>query len=158
MESKRTSNIDMKISLAFAAFAALALEESLRMPVYDDIYTAPGLFPAFLSSCIVVMCLALFLMGRRRSKLQGEDKAFIPEDASVITTERKRLFLAIGIIILYCFVLLGRTNYTLATFLFLSFMMLFFKATRLHRILIISAFVSFAISYLFEKIFLIPLP
>jgi len=159
MDSKGTSKTDVKMSLAFAAFAALALEESLRMPVYDDIYTAPGLFPAFLSFCIIAMSLGLVFWGRRKSKLRAEGAVEVShEEAAVMVVERKRLFWAIGLILLYCFVFLGRINYTLATFVFLVLSMSFFKATKLHWIVIISALASFAVSYLFGKIFLIPLP
>jgi fatty acid desaturase len=159
MDSKETSKTDVKMGLAFAAFAALALEESLRMPVYDDVYTAPGLFPAFLSFCIIAMSLGLVFWGRRRSKLQTEGAVEVShEEAVAMATERKRLFLAIGLILLYCFVFLGHINYTLATFLFLVLSMSFFKATKIHWIVIISALASLGISYLFGKIFLIPLP
>lgn len=160
MEKKGTPRADIIIGLLFAALSLVALEEALRMPRFDEVYTAPGLFPAFLSLGILLMSLGLAYSGWLRSKQAKAAAQSAPsaEAAASAATQTKRLFLVIGIILLYIAVLLGRLNYALATFIFLTAIMFVFKATQWYKILFISAVTSVAVAYAFGKIFFIPLP
>jgi hypothetical protein len=78
--------------------------------------------------------------------------------ASLTTVEGKRILTMILIIVFYIFGLVGRINFTLATFIYLMTFMFIFKAGSWYRLLLIAGVVSGLISYAFGNLMQIPLP
>lgn len=156
--------------LIIVVFGLIALEESLRMPVFDHVYRAPGFFPAFLSVCLIVMGTALGYTGWARAKRRPGPagpreprEAGIRKDGSEAPGERqsspsRRLALACALIMGYVFVALGNLPYTVATGAFLVVSMLAFRAGHPAKLVAISAAVAICVSWAFSRVFMIPLP
>jgi hypothetical protein len=142
------------------------LESTLNMPLpnisWDEWYTAPGVFPAFLGSMLMLTAVMLFVKAVKM--LRRYQKFDFSVLVDVIKSKRTaRCALAALFFIIYLYVFWGMVNYILGTFLFLVMNMLVFdtKKRTLKRVvlhLVIAASAAAIIAYVFGNFARIPLP
>jgi hypothetical protein len=152
--------------LLFAFGLFIVLQSVFNMPVpglsFNFWYTAPGVFPAFLGSILMLTSALLFFNAskvlRKREKLN-----FSEIIKALKSNTTKRLALALLFFVVYIYLFIGKLNYILGTFIFLIVNMLIFdtKKRTIKRIIlhfIISAVSSVFIAYIFGNFAKIPLP
>ncbi|NPV54952.1 MAG: tripartite tricarboxylate transporter TctB family protein [Firmicutes bacterium] len=165
---RKLRKADLVTSVFLFIFGLLFLIGALKMPVAEFVrytgtragmYTAPGIFPAFVGIIIMLEAVLLFRVGLL------ESGGIIREDlrgaaAYFRGKEFQRLIIALALIVLYIFGMLGRIRYEVATFIFLFATMAIFRdrKTSLVKIAIISVLVAVAVGYGFSKFARIPLP
>lgn len=116
--------------------------------------SAPGITPGILALVITGLGITLFLRSIRATKAQGES-------ASAAWT---RLTIALCLCLLYALGLVGQIDFLIATALFVFVFALLFSETghSLARRILISALLAattaIAVTFLFERVFLIRLP
>ncbi len=141
---------------------------ALRMPV-DSVtgdpekwYTAPAVFP-------IIVSIGLFLtLGILLYQVISESGGINRQDvkralAYFRTAHFRRFSIATGLLILYIYVMLGRIQYEVSTFLYLFASMMIFRDEKLNgkvitKITLISGITAFAVGYSFSRFALIPLP
>jgi len=146
------------ILFCIAAFFAI---ESLRMPVYDEFYTAPGMFPFIIALVLAAMSVWLIvrsLRGGRPALQTGPDV----ENAETGPAWNREVFIRTLVIVValtvYVILMTLRMPYLIITALFLIATLFYFHPGHKIKNLIISVVVAFLMDYLFSKVFLIPLP
>lgn len=161
----RKAKLDILFGLGGIAVAVFALVEALKMPVqalYNcKWYTAPAVLPIICSVLVGVLCLVLVIQSFRRCG--GIKKQDVSAALGYFKSKQfLRLVLAIVLLTIYLFVLLGRVHYILATFLYLfATMFLFRNKTSVKHIvllLVLSLVVSVAVGLCFSELAKIPLP
>ncbi len=141
---------------------------ALRMPVDsvtgdpDKWFTAPAVFP------IIVSIGLFFTLGILLFQVISESKGINREDvkkamAYFRTDHFRRFSIATGLLILYIYVMLGRVQYEISTFLYLFATMMIFRDEKLNwkvitKITLISGLTAFVVGYSFSHFALIPLP
>ena len=157
--------VDRITGIFFFLLGGTVLGGSLAMPDFQEqgasVYEAPGLTPALLGFALAISGL---LLAFRRTKAASEEP--LPD---LRTAEsRKRVLLAVLLTLIYALGLLGRVPFIAATAVFvfsftLSFEHLIDKdRSKLPKRAAIAALlagvVSFAVSFLFQDLFLVQLP
>ena len=161
---------DFFTSLVLIAFGAAVLTESLRMPRFENLginpYTVPGIVPGVLGGVIILLGAIMFV---RSSFVDSWRVAPKPtEPSAALRKGSQRLTLTLLLTIGYAGGLVGRLPFWAATFIFVFLFIALFEWRRTHvavkqlRILgvalIEAALVSAAVTYVFERIFLVRLP
>ena len=162
---------DFLTGLALIALSLYVLMESWRMPRLEHLQvhplSVPGIVPAFLA--VVLFIFGLILVGRsvkaggHRLGLNRENMKKIFSDPGI-----QRLQLTTVLTVAYAGILVGRIPYWLATGLFIfAFVAVFewrrgMQAKERGRIGVVAAIlaviVTAAVSYTFERLFLVTLP
>lgn len=162
---------DFLTGLALIGLSLWVLLESWRMPRLEHLQvhplSVPGVVPAFLA--VVLLIFGLILAGRsvraggHRFGWSGESVRKVLADPG-----KRRLLGTAALTFIYAGVLVGRTPYGLATGLFIFVFVLAFEWRRdissreLKRTAltagILAVIVTAAVSYVFERLFLVTLP
>ena len=156
---------DIVFGVLLVAGASFFLHRSRTMPTdvlrerNIDVFafTDPALLPTVVSIIIIVLGIFLIL-GALKEGARLTKADFLAVVAWCRSEETKRMWVIIGLFVVYIFGMLGRLPYIASTFLFLTGFMFFFKAAKWWKILIISASTSVAIALAFGEFMLIPLP
>lgn len=153
-----TPRADFWFSIFLIAFGLAAGVESWRMPRLENLgvdpMSAPGLTPGLLA--LVITTLGLVLLLRRTASPAGA--------TGDVEAGWGRLTLALILCIAYALGLLGRVDFLAATALFVFAFALVFSEpgmTWVRRVLVsalLAAGTSVAVTFLFERVFLIRLP
>lgn len=161
---------DFYTALVLTAFGAFVLVESIRMPRLEELgvnpYTVPGLVPGVLGVVLMIFGAILLVRSLRQQAPDGAPATASPGDGdSVVVT---RLLLAIAVTVGYGAVLVGWLPFTLATFLFVTGFITLFETRApdrrrsFVRIASVAAvegvLVAYAVTFVFERIFLVRLP
>lgn len=155
---------DFFTSLVLIAFGLGVFAEALRMPRYENLgvnpYTAPGVVPGILGLTLTLFGLIMLVRAWRQ---RAAGVAAQPAD-----TSGRRLLLTIGVTLGYGAVLVGWLPFWLATFVFVSGFILLFELREPERrrtvtrivllALVEGALVAAAVTFVFERIFLVRLP
>ncbi|MFB0508385.1 MAG: tripartite tricarboxylate transporter TctB family protein [Thermodesulfobacteriota bacterium] len=153
--------IDFFSSIVLMAFSVGVVLRSLQMPRPGGWSSAPGLIPLFLSACTFFMGLGLFVSSLRNngiSQLVTKWRAFSPSQ-SVSSTKVKRSLWIILLTAFYFFVLLGRTPFEFASFIYLaSTLHIFWRKAGWLKIILISTLLPFSLSALFRLVFVVFMP
>lgn len=193
---------DLLTGVALMLLGGGVLEESSRMPRYENLgvnpYTAPGIVPAVLGGAILVFGLVMAtrasgVFSRRARPMPeaaasggaaaaeaagpaaprptGDDGDAGTQDAAGAGLSQRevvrRLGLTLALTLVYAGVLVGRLPFWLATFLFVAGFVVAFEwrrdrlAAHLRRVAtaaLEAAVVAAAVTYIFERIFLVRLP
>ena len=168
MEMKKA---DYLTGLALILLSVYVLVESWRMPRLEHLQvhplSVPGIVPAFLA--VVLLVCGLILVGRS-VKTGGHRLGWTRESMKRIFSDPgiQRLQLTTVLTIAYAGILVGRIPYWLATGLFIfAFVMIFewrsgMPVKERSRIGLVAAIlaivVTAAVSYTFERLFLVTLP
>jgi hypothetical protein len=164
---------DLLTSLVLVALGVGVLVESLRMPRFEHLgvnpYTAPGVVPGFLGAVITVLA-AVMLMRTVVAWRRGGDVPVVAGDDE--PGSAPRLLITLGLTLGYGGLLVGNLPFWLATFVFvLAFLLVFgwrpdlADAARRAALLVYASLavlqaivVAAAVTFVFERIFLVTLP
>ncbi len=162
---------DFLTGLFLLVFGGFVIAESGRMPRFAELgahpLSAPGIVPAFLA--VVLMIFGAVLAGRS-ARAGGHRLDLSGEKARAVLAHpgNRRLLLTAALSVGYAGVLLGRVPYALATGLYVfSFVFLFewepgLPPARTARVLAAAAALALvtaaAVSWVFERLFLVTLP
>jgi len=161
--------VDLWTAAVFFAIAIAILYASWAMPTYREqlgqLYTAPGLVPAFYGTIIGLLSLWLGARSIGRGALKRTVKA--PRVKREGYSDA-RLALATALCLVYAVGLIGRLPFWLATAIFVFIFVLLFEwergqawALRARRIAIAAALglgTGWGVLYVFRDIFLVRLP
>ncbi|MCL2374172.1 MAG: tripartite tricarboxylate transporter TctB family protein [Treponema sp.] len=120
-------------------------------------FTDPALLPTVVCSILIVLGL-LLILGALKEGARVNKADFFAIIAWCRSKQTQRMWVIIGILVVYIFILIGRLPYVAATFLFLVGLMFYFKASKWWKILVISALTTAAIALGFGEFMMIPLP
>lgn len=162
MDNPRERSVDRLSGIGWMVFGAVIVGHALTMETRDYLgatfLTGPGLVPAMIGAAIATLGLVLFLRATK-----GEVVAFIdPEGAG-----GPRVLLALGLMLVYAMVLIGRMPFGVATFLFVTAFVFVFNlpaagarglALLGAKAALTGALVAVAVSFVFQTIFLVRLP
>ncbi|MDD4362949.1 MAG: tripartite tricarboxylate transporter TctB family protein [Atribacterota bacterium] len=128
-----------------------------NMRVYNNILDAPGVFPMVVTASIGICGILLLIDSIKRGAILEISKFFKHASDIVDFSILKRILIITSMIIIYGFLFVQHMHFTLATFIFL-FAIMFYLKVKILNLFIISIGTSFAISFIFDKLFNIPLP
>lgn len=163
-DKKVLRKLDVAFGAALLVGSIILLCWSASMPVsglgggmQSSFWLAPGALPVFVSSVLVALSLTLIAGAwKEGGRVSMED---VRKALSVARTrEAKYVFIMVGLLVAYIFLMLGNLPYLVSTSVFLMAFMFIFKAGKPHIILITALLTAVAIWYCFGKIVLIPLP
>jgi len=162
---------DFLTGIALVLLSAFVLVESWRMPRLEHLkvhpLSVPGIVPALLA--VILLAFGLVLVGRS-VRAGGHRFAFSREGVRRVLADsgNRRLLVTAVLTIGYAGVLVGHTPYSLATGLFIFLFVVAFEwrrgmsAREYRRIGIIAGIlaiaVTTAVSWVFERLFLVTLP
>jgi putative tricarboxylic transport membrane protein len=151
---------DLYAALILGAVSLLVIVESWRMPRHLQswpAYAGPGVVTGALGLVLLGMAIGLFVRAwRRRGALIAMP---LPEIRRHLADARTRRLWLIGLLGTAYLLSLGRgLPYQLTTGAYLVVAMLLFRAARWWVVLLVSAGVTAAIAFVFNRVFLIPLP
>ncbi|MGJ8454717.1 tripartite tricarboxylate transporter TctB family protein [Pseudothermotoga sp. U03pept] len=145
---------DKITALAFIGLALFFLIGALQMPKQTEYgrYGAPGNVPVVFSTIVIVLNLVMFLRKKRQ-----DDSTKRVEEKKVIATENKRLLVSVIVCLAYV-LLLGHLNFIVLSSIFIATLSLIFYRKKPILIVVASILVTYGIYYIFDKLFLLPLP
>ena len=159
---------DLWVAAGFLVFSTAILILTLQMPTYTDqggqIYTAPGLVPSFYG--VVIGLLSLWLAARAiRAGALGPSGSGERRETG---NSNARLALAAGLGLVFVAGFIGRMPFWLASAIFVTLFIAGFEwrpgldaRTRLRRLavaLLQGVLTGWAVTLLFERLFLVRLP
>jgi hypothetical protein len=162
---------DYLTGLALILFSFYVIFESWRMPRLEHLQahplSAPGIVPAFLAAVLLLFGLILVV----RSVRAGGHHIGLSREGirkTLANPGNRRLLVTTILTFVYAGVLVGRTPYTLVTGLFVFVFVVVFEWRRdmsrreMGRMGLAAAILAvvfpLAVSYTFEKLFLVTLP
>ena len=162
---------DYLTGLALILFSFYVIFESWRMPRLEHLQahplSAPGIVPAFLAVVLLIFGMILVV---RSVRAGGHHLGLSREGirSTLVAPGNRRLLLTTILSFVYAGVLVGRTPYTLVTGLFVFVFVVVFEwrrgmsAREMGRMGLAAAVLAIvfalAVSYTFEKLFLVTLP
>jgi hypothetical protein len=151
---------DIPLVLLLLIISVGTIISSLFMPRPGGWATAPGLFPLIIGIVLLGMSLGLLSMSIRDGI---SPLPFLPFGSRAVKGDDnriflKRIFVAIGGILVYCLVLIPLIHFTAATIIYLAGTLWYFWRGKLYIILIISVLASLFLAATFSRIFQIILP
>lgn len=164
LSAAQLAGIDLISSIAIFCFGLYVFASGIYMCFFavtgaQAWYYAPGVFPCFIGTVLMLVSVLLFLKKRRAGAAFGKTTADAPE-----TEEKKRargrLLLAIALFAVYVFVMIGRLHFLLSTFAYLAVTMIVFRKEDypVWKLLLISAAATGAVYLFFGVIASVPLP
>ncbi|WHH61494.1 tripartite tricarboxylate transporter TctB family protein [Petroclostridium sp. X23] len=164
-DTKKLRKIDIITGIILFVFGFLFFLAAIRMPVEEltgspgKWFVAPGIFPAFIGLGLMFQAIILLFIGIKEAK--GINKEDFDKAIAFLKTETfARFLIALGLLTIYIFVLLGRVRYEISTFIYLFINMSIFKTNRyaIWKIIIICGICSVVVGYGFSNFAKIPLP
>ncbi len=167
-----TPRTDLYIAAGFLAFGVAVIAGSAAMPTFTDqgtpIYVAPGLVPGFHGVVISVLAVLLAARSVSRGALTAAGTARSLPERMAWRRSVGRIALATGLTLVFAVGLIGRAPFWLAAALFVFvFIMAFeWRAGQARAVLVrnaawafgIAVVAGWAVTLLFEKLFLIRMP
>ncbi|MBX6368940.1 MAG: tripartite tricarboxylate transporter TctB family protein [Rhodospirillales bacterium] len=166
---KPFARADLVTAAALLAFAAAVLEEAWRMPRFTetggDVFTAPGIVPGFYAVVIGLLALALAVRALGDGALR---RGPAEPDPEATPQSLRRMFMAAGLGLVFIVGLVGAMPFWLAATLYIAAFIIVFewrpglsaaaRARTLIAPVVIGLATGFAVTVVFEKIFLVQLP
>lgn len=163
---------DFFTSLVLIVFGLAVVAESLRMPRFESLginpYTVPGLVPGVLGGVIVLLGMVMLLRSSLAGGWRRVDTSSELAPSPLAREGTRRLALTLFLTLGYAGVLVGRLPFWLATLTFVFLFITLFEWRRSYVIsqklsiigfaLLQAALVAVAVTYVFERIFLVRLP
>jgi len=161
---------DFYTSLVLIILGIIVLVESLRMPRLENLginpYTVPGIVPGFLGAIIALLGLLMMVRSRRVRKHVTDAEDSGPTQLKSEST--RRLGLTLLLTLGYAAFLVGTLPFWLATLIFVFLFITIFEwqaeATSAQRTrslgiaLLQAVLVAAAVTFVFERVFLVRLP
>jgi putative tricarboxylic transport membrane protein len=158
MDDKTMIKADFISSIVIIAFSALVTFVSFRMPTYEEwgLYATPSIAPIAFGFLLLLCGLVLFV----RSLAKRGYKISVGKDHLQQVIHSKavmQFFVVLGLVIVY-YIFLGKVHFVVISALYVFFNIFYFRSTALWKNLLISGLAAVIIWYLFNYLFLIPLP
>lgn len=161
---------DFYTSLVLILLGVTVVVESLRMPRLENLgvnpYTVPGIVPGILGGIISLLGLVMLVRSSRAETQVAEVKG--PSEEGLKSESTRRLGLTLLLTLGYAVFLVGTLPFWLATlvfvFLFISIFEWQTEATSSQKLrslgiaLLQAVLVAAAVTFVFERIFLVRLP
>ena len=145
---------DFITSLILMGSSIFIIFQSIQMPRYGTLLTAPGFFPLIVSVVLFFMGMILFIIA-----IKKREETFDLEKIKILfNKDNKRLVVVILYMVIYFFVLVPYLNFLAATCIFLIAFMLYFKEIRVKWILITSSLTTLAVYLVFFVFLQLPMP
>lgn len=147
---------DKITGVIFISLALFFLINAMLMPFTTEYgkYGAPGIVPIVLS--VIVILLNLIMMLRKK-----QEKAPVQitngDRKKLFSFENKRFLISVIFCLTYV-LLLGHLNFIALTSVFVSVLSLIFYRKKPILVILTSVLVTYGIYYIFQKLFLLPLP
>jgi len=160
MDSKQMAKADFITSLGLMAGSLfMMLYPVFKFPRFGEwggLYSNPGFVPFLLGLTLFGMSLYLLFRSLKRG---GHQIRLRTEDLSrfIRSPIFRRILICFGLFALY-YQLLGILPFTLDTALYLFSSMMIFGRGRWYFSLALAFAVSFAVYFIFQRVFLVPLP
>ncbi len=161
---------DFITSIVLIAFSLSVVVMSYTMPRLEhrniDPFSAPGVVPGMIGMILLGLSLILFVRSIRR----GGYLLFVAGDAARAAQKggKTRVLLTLALSLIYAVGLLGRIDYGLATFVYISVFIVMFEyrsgvslnaqKKMIALALLEAAIAALSISLVFQKLFLVDLP
>lgn len=158
MNDKTMTKADFAASIVIILASALILFFSFRMPTYEEwgLYATPNLAPVAFGILLLICGLILFV----RSVVQkGYRISISREDILRVYRSKavKHFFAALGLVVIY-YLAIGNVHFILISSIYLFLNILYFKSIVWWKNVLVSVISAVAIWFLFNDLFLIPLP
>jgi len=144
--------------IIFFLFGVILFVASSRQPGFGQSNQSPGIFPAVVA--VIMILTSGFMLIQNIIKHLNKNNDIKGNGVGNMIEEKSHgweLPLTLIIIIVYV-LLIGNINFFIATFLFLTTLMLFLKAGNIKKILLLSLLVVLLFKIVFEVIFKVFLP
>jgi len=159
-DKNKTAAGDFIMGVILDVFGVYLIISSLQMKIFKSFFDGPGFFPLILGIIFIVLGIMMTVTGVKTGGVTAlqlslkieKIKAYFKNDEVI------RVFILSGLMIVYIFGLVGKIDFTLATFLYLTATMFYLRSTKWWAILIISALAAILTSLVFKYAFKIPLP
>ncbi len=143
---------DIACAAVLFGFGALVLVDSVRLDIgWGMEGPRPGFFPFLMSLGVLVCCVVVIVRAALRRGVAKSDKAFMPRQA--IAPVLKTLLPIVGMVVLTELV-----GLYLAAGIYLAFSMRYIGRHGWPVVVAISVLLPGSLYYLFDKVFLIPMP
>jgi hypothetical protein len=157
MNKETMHKIDFISSIVILLFSGAVIYFSLVMERYEDYgwYATPGLTPVVFSilliGCGLIMLVRSLRAGGHKAKLN------LSKEKIVQSTGVQHFVVVLGLVLLYYF-LFGKVHFVLISSAYVFFNILYFRTVPWWKNLLISIITASVVWYLFNFLFLIPLP
>jgi Tripartite tricarboxylate transporter TctB family len=159
---------DLWVAASFLALSLAVLVLAIRMPRFAEqggqVYTAPGLVPAFYGIILFILSLWLGFRALRRAALGSVSS----QSPGVSGNSNARLALASGLGIVFVVGLIGKMPFWLAVAIFVTVFIALFewqrdigsgaRVRRLGTAVLQGLVTALVVTLVFEKLFLVRLP
>ena len=154
---------ELLLSIIFIIGSLWVIYRSVMMSidVYNrtqpDIYTLPGVFPLIIGTLILLGSIKV-LIHALKTGAQMKTFSLIRIINGIGKRDSLVFFIIIACMIVYVFFLIQFLPFEIATFIFILFLLLIFKATVLWKAILISAVFSLIVVYFFAVVVRTPFP
>lgn len=158
MDKNTQVKADFISSIVLIVFSGWVLFLSYRMPAYERVgsYARPSLAPTIFSVLLMFCGIILLIrsLSKRGYRISIEKKHF----KSVYHSKAvKHFFVVLGLVFVF-YIFLGKMHFVFISCIYVFFNILYFQSTALWKNILISGVSTVFIWYLFNYLFLIPLP
>lgn len=156
----KTTTSDLVMGVILFLFGLYLIIDALGMKIYNSFLDAPGFFPFILGIVFVGFGVTMLVTTLMNDGAKEAQKTFKLDNLAFLflSNETKRVVVLLAIMVFYIFILIGRINFTAATFIYLFVTFFYLKSTTLIKNIIISLLTALIISGIFKYLFIIPLP
>ena len=156
----KTATSDLVMGVILFIFGLYLIIDALGMKIYNSFLDAPGFFPFILGIVFVGFGVTMLVTSLMNDGAKEAQKTFKLDNLAklFLSNETKRVVVLLAIMVFYIFILIGRINFTVATFIYLFVTFFYLKSTTLIKNIIISLLTALIISGIFKYLFIIPLP
>jgi hypothetical protein len=159
-QKTKTTTSDLVMGVILLLFGIYLVIDALGMKIYNSFLDAPGFFPFILGIVFIGFGVTMLVTSIRSGGVKEAQKTFESNNLAklFLSNETKRVIILLAIMVFYIFILIGRINFTVATFIYLFVTFFYLKSTTLIKNIIISLLTALIISGIFKYLFIIPLP
>lgn len=159
-QKTKTTTSDLVMGVILLIFGLYLIIDALGMKIYNSFLDAPGFFPFILGIVFSGFGVTMLVTSLMNGGVKEAQKTFKADNlARLILNDRtKRVMVLLAIMVFYIFILIGRINFTIATFAYLFITFFYLKSATLIKNIIISLLTALIISGVFKYLFIIPLP
>lgn len=158
---------DFNISLVLMALGLYTTIEGIRMyrkaarPPYniEQFSISPGFLPTILGALLLILSIALFINSIKGCGFRSQvSSLYVWSKQAIHNTDIRLMGIGMLIMGLYAYLLIGLLPYWISSILFLIALMMFLRATKLWKIILISILSVGLVIVLFQVVFNVSLP
>ncbi|HCX03774.1 MAG TPA: hypothetical protein DHM42_04745 [Clostridiales bacterium] len=153
MEKRKMINGEKGFVYILFGFSLVTLYFAIQIFKKEVSFSSPGFFPVFVSSIMIITSILIWREMKKLSPSKSKNKV----KETINSMLNRRIVVSIILIFIYAF-LLGIVGFEISTLLFLFSIMMFLKAGKWFKVLIISSVTLGVIIVIFSTIFNVILP